>query len=95
LSKYITLKVGRTVILPLALSGCESWSFTLREEHRLGVFENKLLRKIFGPKEEKVTQGWGRFHDEELCDSNSIQHNIWVMKLRKRCAGDVACVRKK
>jgi len=83
----MTLKVGRTVILPLALNGCATWSFTLSEEHRLGVFENKLLRKIFGPKKEKVTQGWGRFHDEEFCDSNSLLHNIWVMKLRKRYAG--------
>jgi len=89
------LKVGRTVILPLALNWGETWSFTLREEHRLGVFENKVLKKIFGPKKEKVTQEWGRFHDEELRDSNSLLHNIWVMKLRKRCAGHVACVRKK
>jgi len=91
----MTLEVGRTVILPLALNGCETWSFTLREEHRLGVFENKLLRNIFGPKKEKVTQGWGRFHDEELRDLNSMLHNIWVMKLRKRYARHVACVRKK
>jgi len=57
----VTLKVGRTVILPLALNGCETWSCTLREGHMLGVFENKLLRKIFGPKKEKITQGWEDF----------------------------------
>jgi hypothetical protein len=60
----MTFKVGRTVILPFAINGCETWSFTLREEYRLRVFENKLLRKIFGLKKEKVTQGWGRFRDE-------------------------------
>ena len=91
----MTLKAERTVILPLALNGFETWFFTLREEHRLGVFENRLLRKIFGPKKEKLIQGWGRFHDEELRDAHSLLHNTWVTKLRIRYAGHVACVRKK
>jgi hypothetical protein len=43
------------------------------------VFENKLLRKIFGPKKEKVTEGWERFHDEELYDSNSLLHNTYLV----------------
>jgi hypothetical protein len=48
------------------LCGCEEWSLTLREGHRLGVFEKKLLRKIFGPKRDEVTRGWRRLHNEEL-----------------------------
>jgi hypothetical protein len=49
------IKIYKTVILPVVLYGCETWSLTLREEHRLRVFQNRVLRKIFGPKrEEKI-----------------------------------------
>jgi hypothetical protein len=50
------------------LYGCETWSVTLREEHRLRVFENRVLRKIFGPKRDEVTGEWRRLHKEELYD---------------------------
>jgi hypothetical protein len=48
----------KTIILPVVLYGCETWSLTLREEHRFRVFENRVLRRIFGPKRDKVTGGW-------------------------------------
>jgi hypothetical protein len=47
----------KTIILPVILYGCETWSLTLREEHRLRVFDNRVLRRIFGPKSDKVTGG--------------------------------------
>jgi hypothetical protein len=51
---------------PVVLYGCETWSLTLREEHRLRVFENKVLRRIFGPKTDEVTAEWRKLHSEEL-----------------------------
>jgi hypothetical protein len=58
LSKNVKIKIYRSVILPVVLYGCESWSFTLREECRLRVFENRVLRRIFGPKRDEVTKEW-------------------------------------
>jgi hypothetical protein len=55
-------------MLPVILYGCETWSLTLREEHRLRVFENRVLRRIFGSKRDKVTVEWGKLHNEELRD---------------------------
>ena len=55
LSKYLKIKIYRTIILPVVLYGCETWSLTLREERRLRVFENRMLRRIFGPKRDEVT----------------------------------------
>jgi hypothetical protein len=60
----------KTVILPVVLYGCETWSLTLREEYRLRVFENRVLR-IFGPKKDEVTGGWRNLHSEELHNSSS------------------------
>jgi hypothetical protein len=68
LSTNINIKIYRTVILPFVLYGCETWSVTLREEHRLRVFENGVLRRIFGPKRDGVTGEWRRLHNEELND---------------------------
>jgi hypothetical protein len=56
------------IILPVLLHGCETWSLTLREEHRLRVFENRVLRRIFGPKREEMTGEWRKLHNEELRD---------------------------
>jgi hypothetical protein len=73
--KNLKIKTHETIILPAALCGCETWSFTLREEHRLWVFENRLLRRIFGPKMEEVVGAWRRLHNEELhnlCTSPDI-----------------------
>jgi len=58
----------RTIILPVVLHGFETWLLTLREEHRLRVFENRVLRRIFGPKRVEVTGEWTKLHNEELND---------------------------
>ena len=58
LSKNLTIKIYRTIILSIVLYGCETWSLTLREEHRLRVFDNRVLRSIFGPKRDGVTGEW-------------------------------------
>ena len=55
LSKKLKIKIYRTIILPVVLYGCETWSLTLREERRLSVFENRVLRRVFGPKRDEVT----------------------------------------
>ena len=57
LSKTLKIKIYRTVILPVVLYGCETWSKTLRDERRLRVFENRVLRRVFGPKRDEVTRG--------------------------------------
>ena len=62
----------RTIILPIVLYGCETWSLTLRKEHRLRVFENRVLRRIFGPKRDKVTGEWRELHNEELNDLHCL-----------------------
>jgi len=66
LSKNIKIKIYRTLILPVVLCGCETWSLTLREERRLRVFENRVLRRIFGLKRDEVTGEWRKLHNEEL-----------------------------
>ena len=68
LSKNIKIKKYRTVILPFILYGCETWSLTFREERRLKVFENRVLRRIFGSKRDEVTGEWRKLHNEELND---------------------------
>jgi hypothetical protein len=62
------MKIYRTVILPVVLYGCETWSMTLREERRMRVFENRVLRSIFGPNRDEVTEEWRKLHDDELHD---------------------------
>jgi len=61
LSKYLKIKIQRTIILPVVLYVCETWSLTLREERRLRVFENRVLRRIFGPKRDEVTGEWRKY----------------------------------
>ena len=68
LSKNLKIKIYRTVILPVVLYGCETWSLTLREEHRLRVFENRVFRRILGSKRDVVTGQWRKLHNEELND---------------------------
>jgi len=62
LGKDTKIKIHRTIILPVVLYGCESRSFTLREERRLRMFENRLLRRIFGPKRNEATGEWIKLH---------------------------------
>jgi hypothetical protein len=66
LSKNIKFKIYRTIILPVVLYGCETWSLTLREEHRLRAFESNVLRRTFGPKTDEVNGKWIKLHNEEL-----------------------------
>jgi hypothetical protein len=72
-----------TIILPVVLYGCETWSLALREEHRLGVFENRVLRKIFGPRRDEVTGEWRKLHNEELHDLYSSPSIIRIIKARR------------
>ena len=65
-------RIGRTIILPIVLYGCETWSLILREEQRLRVFENRVLRRVFGPKRDEVTGEWRKLHNEELSDLYSL-----------------------
>jgi hypothetical protein len=78
----------------VVLYGCEAWSLTLREEYRLRVFENRVLRRIFGPKRDEVTGEWRKLHNEELRDLYSSSSIIRIMKSRRmRWAGHVARMR--
>jgi hypothetical protein len=74
------MRIFKTIILPVILYGCETWSLILREEHRLRVFENKVLRRIFGPKRDEVTGGWRKLCNEELRDLYSSPSIIRIME---------------
>ena len=91
LSKNIKLKIHETVLLPVILYVCETWTLTLREEKRLTVFKNKVLRKIFGLKRDDQTDQWRRLHNGELNDLYGKSDIIRiVMSRRVRWAGHVA-----
>ena len=66
--KNIKIKIYRTIILSVILYGCETWSLTLMEERRLRMPENRVLRRIFGPKRDNITGEWRRLHNKELYD---------------------------
>ena len=83
LSKKLKINVYRTIILPVVLYGCETWSLTLREERR--------LRRVFGSKRDEVTGEWRNLHNEEISDQYSLPNIVRVVKSRRmRCAGHVA-----
>ena len=89
LSKILKIKIYRTIILSFVLNGCETWSLTLREEHRLRVFENRVLRRIFGPKRGEVTREWKQLVND-MYSSPSI---VWVIKSRRiRWVRHVVCM---
>jgi hypothetical protein len=79
ISKNLKIKTYKTVILPLVLYGCETWSLTLGEEHRLRVFENRVLRRIFEPKREE-DRSWKRMHNDELHSLYSSPNIVRVIK---------------
>jgi hypothetical protein len=89
ISKNLNIRVNKTIILPVVLNGCETWSLTLRKKHRLGVFDNRVLWGVFGPKRDEVTGEWRKLHNEELHDMYSSL-NVGVIKSRMRWAGYVA-----
>ncbi|KAJ4434362.1 hypothetical protein ANN_22921 [Periplaneta americana] len=89
--KNLKVRIYKTVILPVVLYGCETWTLNLREEQRLRVFENKVLRKIFGAKRDEVTGEWRKLHNEELHALYSSPDIIRNIKSRRlRWAGRVA-----
>jgi hypothetical protein len=91
LSQNLKIKIYRTIILPFVLCGCETWSLTLRKEMELRVFENMVLRRIFGPRRDEVTGEWRRLHNEELNDLYPSHNIVRVIKSRRmRWAGHVA-----
>jgi hypothetical protein len=91
LSKNLKIKIYRTIILPVVLYGCENWSLTLTEERRLRMFENRVLRRVFGPKRDEVTGKWRKLHNEELNDLYYLPNIVRVIKSRRmRWAGHVA-----
>jgi len=74
----------RLRILPIVLYGCLTWSLKLTEKCSLRVTENNLPKRIFRPKQDKVTEVWRKLHNEELKDTNCLPHIIWVIKSRRR-----------
>jgi len=76
LPENLKIKIYRTIILPVVLYGCETWSVTLREERRLRVFENRALRRIFEPKRDVATGEWRKLHNLELNDLHSSPNII-------------------
>jgi hypothetical protein len=90
-NKNINIRIYKSIILPLVLYRRGIWSLTLREKHRLRVFQNRVLRRIFGPKRDEVTGGWRKLRNEELHNLYSSPSIIKMIKSRRtRWAGHVA-----
>jgi hypothetical protein len=93
LPKSVKIKIYITIISPVVLYGCESWSLTSREEFRLRVCENRVLRRLFRPERDEVTGEWRRIHNKELYALYFSPNIIWVNEsVRMRRAGYVACI---
>jgi hypothetical protein len=81
--KKRTIRIYKTIILPVVLYGCETWTLTLREKHRLRVFENRVLRRIFGPKRDEMMGEWRKLDNEELRELYSSASIIRIIKSRR------------
>jgi hypothetical protein len=81
--KNVKVRIYKSRILPVVLYGCETWSLTVREQHKLKVFENRVLRRIFGPKMDGVTGGWRKLHNEELHNLYSSPSIIRIITSRR------------
>jgi hypothetical protein len=91
LSKNIKIRIYKTIIMRVVLHRCETWSLTFRKEHRLRVVENRVWRRIFGPKRDEVTGGWRKLHNEELHNVYFTPSIIRMIKSnRMKWAGQVA-----
>jgi len=91
LSKNLKIKIHRTIILPIILHGCGTWSLILREERRLMVFKNRVLKRIFGSKRDEVTGEWRKLHNVELNNLYCLPNIIRAIKPRRmRWTGHVA-----
>jgi hypothetical protein len=94
LSRNTKIKIYRTIILPVVLYGCENLSLTLREERRLRVFENRVPRRIFGPKRDEVAEEWRKLHNEELNALFSSSILRMIKSRRMGLAGQVSSMGK-
>jgi len=83
LTKNVKIKIYRNTILPVILYECETWSLTLREKRRLRVFENRVLRRIFGPRTYEVTGKYRKLHNKELNDLYSSPNIVLTIKSRR------------
>jgi hypothetical protein len=91
LSKNVKIRIYKTITFPVVLYVCETWSLTVREEHKLRVFENRVLRRIFGPKRDGGAGGWRKLHNKELHNLYPSPSIIRIIKPRRmRWAGHVA-----
>jgi hypothetical protein len=91
LYKNVKIKIHRTTILPVVLYGCETWLLTMREDCRLRVFKNRVLRRIFRLKRDEVTEEWRKLHNEELSYLYSSPNNVRVIKIKTNEMGEGIC----
>ena len=89
ISKNIKIKICRTIILPVVLYGCETWSRAWTEERRLRVYENRVLKRIYGSKRDEVTREWRKLHYEDLNYLYSSPNYVRKIKIEKNEVGGV------